>query len=148
MVKYQHMNKNALIGTTLGLTLGLILSTPELVFAQPVYDLNGEPPKLGAYLPELLKNIWKFFQRIFVAISLIMGMYLAFQTFTNRENSKALEEMPSKWMYMVAFVFLAFGAGGTILNFILRVFGFGNIDTWLGPLNKLFTSWTNMASGF
>lgn len=148
MVKYQNMKKNALIGITLGLLIGLLLVNPELAFAQPAYNLNGEPPKLGEYLPLFLKGLWKFFQKIFIALALIMGMYLVFKTFTNRENSKALEELPSKWMYMVVFLFLAFGAGGTILNFILNLFGFGNIDAWLGPLNKTFATWVTMTSGF
>lgn len=140
------MNKNALTGITLGLLLGLAFSHPVLSIAAGGYDLNGEPPKLGDFMPWFLKNLWSFFQKIFIAVALIMGMYLVFKTFTNRENSKYLEELPSKWMYMVVFVFLAFGAGGTILNFVLKVFGFGSIDTWLGPLNGIFAAWTRLAS--
>jgi|688.fasta_scaffold00063_2 hypothetical protein len=150
MVKYCNMNKNIILGLLYGSVLSLLFSQPALAATNPgcYGSLAGDAPSLGKFLPCFLEQIWKFFQKIFVAVALIMGMLLVYKTFTNRENSKVLEELPSKWMYLIIFVFLAFGAGGTILNFVFKLFGFGTLNSWIAPLNEIFSKWDQMTVGF
>src|SRR3990167_5020082 len=116
MVKYWHMNKNIYIGILTGLALGATVTSPSFAAVSCYGPLDQDPKALGEILPCFLEQIWSFFQMIFVAAALIMGMFLVYKTFTNRENPKVLEELPIKWGYLVIFTLLAFGAGGTILN--------------------------------
>ncbi len=107
--------------------------------------LNATPKPLGESMICVLENVWGFMSKIFVAIAIILAMLLVYKTVTNRENEKELAELPQKWMYLIIFILLAFGAGGTVLDFTLRLFGFGGIDTWIQPLNGIFTSIDKLA---
>jgi hypothetical protein len=104
------------------------------------------PTPFGAGLKCVLENVWGFMSKIFVAIAIIMTMFLIFKTVTSRENEKELAEIPKKWMYMIIFVLLSFGAGGTVLDFTLRLFGFGGVDSWLLPLNRVFDAMDRIAN--
>lgn len=148
MVKYLHMNKNLILGISYGFLLSFIVTRPAFAAVSCYGTLDGDPPKLGVFLPCFLEQTWKFIQKIMVAIALIMGMFLVYKTFTNRENPKALEEIPMRWMYMIVFIFLAFGAGGTLLNFVFKLFGFGTLNNFITPLNDLFAKWAFLVDGF
>ena len=142
------MNKNIILGITYGLILTFVFTNPAFAAANCYGSLSAEPKTLGEIIPCVLNQSWQFMKKIFVAMALILTMYLIFVTVKNRENSKALEELPSKWMYLIIFALLAFGAGGTILNIIFKFLGFGALTQWISWMNTIFSKWMTMASGF
>lgn len=142
------MNKNLILGVSYGLMFSLILTQP--VFAADCYGslTSDNPPTLGKFLPCFLEQTWGFMQKIFVAAAIILGMFLIYKTFTNRDNPKVLEELPSRWGYLILFALLAFGAGGTVLNFAFKLFGFGTLNSWIKPLTDLFANWDKLGQAF
>jgi hypothetical protein len=130
---------------TTSIFLSLIFSvvifgaTASPAFAQ-CYDFNT-PPTVGAYLLCAMPNLWGFFQTVFIAIAIIFTIFLIYKSVTSRENVKELETLPQRWMFLILFALLAFGAGGTLINILLKFLGFPTVQQWFDVLNNLFTDW-------
>ena len=137
--------KNKLIAFGINILLiALFFIIPDTVQAAScttMYSLDGTPPKPGEYTVCFLSRIWGVGQWIFIVLAIIFTTILIYKTITNRENSKVLETLPTQWMYLIIFFFLAFGAGGIILNFALRLLGFGGVDTWIAPIETILKGW-------
>lgn len=143
------MNKNAILGISYGLIFAFIFANPAFAAATCYGSLSANEPKtLGEFLPCFLNQTWRFMKKIFIAAALILTMYMIYVTAKNRDNPKALEELPTKWAYVIIFALLAFGAGGTALNIVFKFLGFGALDEWIKQLNVIFERWMGMASGF
>lgn len=140
--------KYTLVIFTLLITLMLYL--PKIAFAQPCgtysFDINATSvPEIGCMLREvIIPNIWTFMQRIFVAVAIILTMYLIYKTVTSRDNPEELKSLPLKWMYLFIMLFLAIGLGGSLLNMIFEFLGFGSIDSYLDLLNTYLTELDNL----
>lgn len=103
--------------------------------ATPCIDLDIAPD-LGDYLDCAIPRIFSAFRTILVAIAIIFTLLLTYRMLTNTTNSKIMEEIPTRWLYLLIFVVLIVG-GGSALNIILKFFGFGGVDTWLQIINNL-----------
>lgn len=115
---------------------GLIaLAFPSGVLAASCgYDWDNAPD-LGDYLNCAIPQIFGAFRTILVAIAIVFTLLLIYKMMTNTSNSKVMEEIPQKWLYLIYFVVLLVG-GGTLVNIILKFLGFGGVDPWLA----LFTN--------
>ena len=109
------------------------LSIHASAAAAPCIDLN--PPAggyidLGDYFTCALPRAFSVFRTILVAIAIIFTLLLIYRMLTNTTNSKIMEEIPTRWLYLLIFIVLIVG-GGSALNIILKFFGFGGVDPWL-----------------
>jgi hypothetical protein len=100
---------------------------------------DGSYLDLGDYLLCAIPRLWGYAQIIFVAVAIILVMYLIYQTATNRENSSVLEELTKRWPYVILLAIVAIGGGGTILNIIIKFFGFSDVDFWLKGLDDFIS---------
>jgi len=98
------------------------------------YDWDNAPD-LGDYLNCVIPQAFGAFKTILVAIAIVLTLLLIYKMMTNTSNSKVMEEIPQKWLYLIYFVVLLVG-GGTLVNIILKFLGFGGVDPWLA----LFTN--------
>lgn len=130
MRKLRNTTTGILTATT------LFFVSANSAFAQ-CYDFEAEvPPTLGKYLQCVLPDIYAKFQIIMIATALILGMILVLKIAMNRENPDFLAEVPTRVMYLIIFALLIAGAGGFLLNLFLRLFGFGDVQTWLDVINE------------
>lgn len=99
----------------------------------PCVDIDPPPGgyiDLGDYFSCAIPRAFSVFKTILVAIAIIFTLLLTYKMLTNTTNSKVMEEIPTRWLYLLIFVFLIVG-GGTALNITLKFFGFGGVDPWL-----------------
>jgi hypothetical protein len=110
--------------------------TPQKVFAQ-CYDYENAT-SVGAYLECMLPSLWTATSLAFAGIALILIIYLVFKTVTayGGANAQSLQEMPMKWAYLLLFVLLAIGVGGTIINIVLPWLGFPGMLYWTGAFQE------------
>lgn len=94
------------------------------------------PPELGPYISCVAGQIFGAVQMIFVAMAVILVLYLIFRTITQRDNQQAMQEIPKHWLYVIILAFLAIGAGGTMLNILLKFLGVGDFQHWLDIFNE------------
>ena len=109
------------------------LSTPAIATATPCVDLDPPPGgyiDLGDYFNCAIPRAFSVFRTILVAIAIIFTLLLIYKMLTNTTNSKIMEEIPTRWLYLLIFIVLIVG-GGSALNIILKFFGFGGVDPWL-----------------
>ena len=117
---------------------GYIAPTAYAAAAPCIVDWDPTPPAyvdLGDYLSCAIPRVFSAFRTILVAIAIIFTLLLTYKMLTNTSNSKVMEEIPQKWLYLIYFVVLLVG-GGTLVNIILKFLGFGGVDPWLA----LFTN--------
>ena len=132
-------------------TILLLLLFPKAIYAAPSATTgcyNWNSPNLGEYLDCVIPALFNVAQLILVALAIIMTILLLYKTFKTlgEANSQELQELPQKWVYIFLLALLTFGAGGTILNIILRLLGFGTVQTWLNILNEWLCKWGGSAA--
>ena len=129
------------------LLLGIIflfsgpLST-QAIAATPCVGLDPPPGgyiDLGDYFTCAIPRAFSVFRTILVAIAIIFTLLLIYRMLTNTTNSKIMEEIPTRWLYLLIFIVLIVG-GGSALNIILKFFGFGGVDPWLKIISDLIDS--------
>ncbi len=91
---------------------------------------------LGDYFTCAIPRAFSVFRTILVAIAIIFTLLLTYKMLTNTTNSKIMEEIPTRWLYLLIFIVLIVG-GGSALNIILKFFGFGGVDPWLQLISDL-----------
>ena len=96
-------------------------------------------PDLGDYFTCAVPRAFSVFRTILVAIAIIFTLLLTYKMLTNTTNSKIMEEIPTRWLYLLIFIVLIVG-GGSALNIILKFFGFGGVDPWLKIISDLIDS--------
>jgi hypothetical protein len=101
------------------------------------YENWNEPLIFGDYLSCMIKNLFGVAQIIFIALAIIIVMYLIYRVFTNRDNATVLEEIGKHWIYVALLVVVAIGGAGTFINILLKFFGFEGFDYWLQQINTL-----------
>ncbi|PIR42952.1 hypothetical protein CO058_00015 [candidate division WWE3 bacterium CG_4_9_14_0_2_um_filter_35_11] len=118
---------------------GYIAPTAYAAAAPCIVDWDPTPPAyvdLGDYLSCAIPRVFSAFRTILVAIAIIFTLLLTYKMLTNTSNSKVMEEIPTRWLYLMIFVILIVG-GGSALNIILKFFGFGGVDTWIQILSDM-----------
>lgn len=117
-----------------------LLLVPTRAFAAECgYSLTGEPPEFAPYLFDcVIPSAWTFLSVMFIAIAVILAMFLLFKTIRSANNPKELELIPQRWMYLIIFALLAIGVGGTLLNFIFNLFDLPNINSYIEHLGEFF----------
>ena len=93
-------------------------------------------PDLGDYFTCAIPRAFSVFRTILVAVAIIFTLLLTYKMLTNTTNSKIMEEIPTRWLYLLIFIVLIVG-GGSALNIILKFFGFGGVDPWLRIVSDL-----------
>lgn len=96
-------------------------------------------PDLGDYFTCAIPRAFSVFKTILVAIAIIFTLLLTYRMLTNTTNSKVMEEIPTRWLYLIIFLILIVG-GGSALNIILKFFGFGGVDLWLKIISEMVDS--------
>ena len=138
-------NRHNLVTKSVGLILAFapiyfVITSPRSTFAAGTVCYDWEnATSVGNYLECFLPQAWDFFKVILIVLTIIFTIWLIIKTVlaVGSANSQEIQGLPVKWIYVILLAFVAIGAAGSIINILLKFFGFGDFNTLIDPINTI-----------
>lgn len=90
----------------------------------------------------IASNAFSLMAKLAVGLAILFTLFTIFKTFTSQGNSKAMEEIPTKWKYTIILI-IAAGGGGAIISIILNFLGLPSFSTMWGQTWDPFIQFLN-----